>query len=150
MIYGNVGFKEIYDAEQSNKWIKLAADQMDMKALFYQAANYLQGETVKTNYSLGVRYLILSAELGNPDAQLIVARNYYKGGCFYKSIDKTLKWYNYLANIHHPKALYYLGMMYLKGNHLKKDYKRALQLLTTAAEYGSVEALRRLKKLMPI
>lgn len=55
---------------------------------------------------------------------------------------KAITWYNKAADARFPPAAYELGMMHLLGHHVDVDIKKALALISSAAEQKSCDAIR--------
>ena len=92
--------------------------------------------TGEQQFSQAVQLLLVCASTPSPFAQLILARELYKGILLTQNIPQAFILLNTLAMDDYPEALCDLGQFYENGIGTKKDKKRAGHLYKDAMELG--------------
>jgi len=106
---------------------------------------YHAGRGLEKDIQQGVDWIKKSAELGYPDAQLLLGFIYLEGEYGEKKDEgKAKKWVQKAANQGLADAENGLGYMYLYGKGVPKDYTKAKLWLEKAAEQGESSAQVRL------
>ena len=85
--------------------------------------------------------LIEAANLGNLDAQFILAQSYEVGKGIDKNIDKAFLWYGKAANAGHVPAQFFFGAMYASSRGTPGDVPKAIHWYRKAADKGYPDAL---------
>lgn len=76
-----------------------------------------------------------------PDRQLLImAKKYQHGIMCEPNPQKAAQIYHHLSQRGNIKATHRLGKMYLSGDGVKQDYKKAFRLINKAAKQGDVNA----------
>ncbi|MGA9826014.1 MAG: tetratricopeptide repeat protein [Methylocystis sp.] len=114
---------------------------------------YGSGKGVKEDANESWKWLKLSAENGNPSAQLSVGWAYQSGGISGpKNVIEAAKWLQLAADQGEPYAQEALGKLYYDGNGVPKDYVIAYKWLNLAARresfYMAKQSRDALEKLM--
>lgn len=87
-------------------------------------------------FSQATQLLLLSAATPSPFAQLILARELYKGVLFEQNIPQAFRILNTLTMDDYPEALCDLGQFFEHGIGTKKDKKRAQELYRESMNLG--------------
>ncbi len=98
-------------------------------------------------FSQATQLLLVSAATPSPFAQLILARELYKGVLLTQNIPQAFILLNTLAMDDYPEALCDLGQFYENGIGTKKDKKRAEHLYKDAMEFGIKRAKTHFERL---
>lgn len=98
-------------------------------------------------FSQAVQLLLVCASTPSPFAQLILARELYKGVLLTQNIPQAFILLNTLAMDDYPEALCDLGQFYENGIGTKKDKKRAEHLYKDAMEFGIKRAKTHFERL---
>ncbi len=115
------------------------AKKGDAAAQVELGAKYFYGEGVAKSIPEAIRLFTLAAEKKNLDAQLGLGWIYgHAEG--YLDAAKSAKYYGFAAAQGDAEAQYLLGLMYLKGEGVKKDFALAERWLRKAAVQDVIEA----------
>lgn len=98
-------------------------------------------------YKKAVEYFLNFSKHKISIASFAIGIFYERGIVFPKSLRKAIKFYNkavYHDNLPCPNAQYRLACLLLNGNGLRKNEKKAVSLLTSAAEQGHRQSQYRL------
>ncbi len=98
-------------------------------------------------FSQAAQLLLVCASTPSPFAQLILARELYKGILLTQNIPQAFILLNTLAMNDYPEALCDLGQFYENGIGTKKDKKRAEHLYKDAMEFGIKRAKTHFERL---
>lgn len=122
-------------------YLKKSADLGSLPAISYLFQNKCYGDKEIEN-ELRIK-LIEIANNGNSKAQYMLGSAYWYGtesdlGCgFEKNIESAKYWIELSAEQNYPEAIYFLGKQLLVSfDGFKVDYKRGVDLLIKATEYG--------------
>lgn len=88
------------------------------------------------------RALVLWEQINTPEGNFRMGEVLLQEGRIQAALDALLK----SARVFHPPALTLLGLMSIRGTHLRKDVWRGVQLLEVAAQQGSGVAQLELAK----
>ena len=148
----------------SYKWYKRAAEQGHPQAQFVMGNLYADGVRVPQNYEKAFAWYKKAAENGHVLAQYEVARYFDVGlesvlctqsvtpakcrertrNAHLQRIEQddavALEWFLQAARGGHAAAQLRVGQMYEDGEGTQRDYKRAVEWYTRAAEQGLIEA----------
>jgi len=72
---------------------------------------------------------------------------YSEGEGVPKDEKEAFKWFSKAADQNYPPALYSLAVMYYEGIEVKRDVKKALELLHASASLGDPEAEKFLEEI---
>lgn len=141
------------DLEQAYRYFLIAAEAGDAQSQRNLGAMLIEGLGVAQNTSLGLEWVEKAAGHFDEQAQVWIGQEYYRGRLVPVSYNKAhsfLWWFdiNKVSNTEikdDKKDLYIpanclLGMMYLHGKGIRRDYQKALKCLRYAAENGDNEA----------
>lgn len=93
------------------------------------------------DYETAYKEWLHLAEVGNADAQFGMGEIFrYGGGDHSEDPARAVRWFARAAKQGHPEALDWLGEMYVKGEGVPKDLKRAECLFLHAARRGFLYA----------
>jgi TPR repeat protein len=102
---------------------RLAVDHMDLQ-----------------NFDEATRWFRKAADLGFPDAQLMLGSAYDYGKGVEKDSVEAVRWYRLAADQGNTSAQSIIGGMYLTGDGVEKDIPTGLGWYRKAAENGDIEA----------
>lgn len=132
-------FNEQFSYEKAAEYLFIAADKYDMPfAKYLVASMYFYGYSVEQNVEKALQYCVGSAELGCPDAQFWLGKDYYISDEFglEQDLDKA-KYYLTLAYEKNNKyAPLFLGLMYYCGDGVDISYSIAEKYLKEAEDNG--------------
>lgn len=137
--YEGNGVEQNY--KEAVKWFKLAAEQKNDNSYGYLGNCYQHGYGVEQNYDEAIKWYKLVANEDNP----IEMNNL--GLCYYdiQNYTEAVKWFTLAANAGIVASEYNLGYCYYYGNGVKKDLKKAKELLESAAKKGYKSAMEMLE-----
>jgi TPR repeat protein len=115
------------DQEEGLRWLRKAADSWT-----------LHNRGIDDQLSDDGR-LMMTAELGLPEAQLGLGQRYISGDGRPRNLAEGVKWHFYAAEQGHPEAQMALGWIYGKGEGVPKDFDEAIRWFVKAAEQGLPE-----------
>lgn len=121
-------------------WFKKAADANDVDAQLYCAAAYLFGFGAKKNEDVAKKYYIAAARNGNATAQNALAESFLETRQLANK-KLGLLWLNKAVALLHPGAQVRLGELYLRGELVERDEKKASELIDLALKQGYQPAL---------
>lgn len=126
------------DPDYYKNLAKKAADG-DTDSQYELGLEYLNGNNLKQDYSLAIKWIRLAAEKRYPDACYSLGQIYDYGNGVAKDDAESFKWYLIAAQENHTEARRTLGYAYKYGtNGVKKDLKEAAKWFETIAEsYGN-------------
>ncbi len=99
------------------------------------------------NITEAAQLILLAAATESSLAQLLLARELYKGEILKKDLPEAFTQINRLAEHDYPEAICDLAQLYEYGHGIKKDKKTALLLYEEALEMGVERARRHIEKL---
>lgn len=98
----------------------------------------LENSNVPKKIKLELQKFVSSAEVGNANAQNILA-NYYD---FNMNIEESIKWRKLAAENGNRYSQYWLGLLYTSGSGVEKNFQKARYWLNKATQQGSKSAKR--------
>jgi TPR repeat protein len=98
---------------------------------------YAQGLGVGRDDAKAAQWYKLAADKGNRDA-LFAGNVQFQGRAGTRDLAEAARLA--AARLGHPSAAYDLGLLYLQGQQVTQDFKRAAELFAVAAEAGNPEA----------
>jgi len=101
---------------------------------------YSQGEGVKKDYDIALKWLHKSAGQGNAEGQSNLGYMYSNGYGVERDNSEALKWYRMAAEQGGAHGQYRIGVYYQIGSGGQKDLNEALKWYRKAAEQGYVNA----------
>lgn len=132
------GYCVAKDKKAGCEWLlKAAEENNEAEAYYYLGYNCEHGEGVEVDLKKSVEYHKKGAELGNVYSQLYLGYSYLTGN-LNLNVDykKAVKYFSAAAEQKNGQAFYYLARCYGDAMGVKKDYKKALDLMTNASKYG--------------
>jgi TPR repeat protein len=87
-----------------------------------------------------VKWWTMAAELGNPEAQLTMARLYEEGREIPQDLNKSLEWFQKAAENNNPFAMFELAMKYFNGVGVEEDVDIAFSKFQMASELNCAPA----------
>jgi TPR repeat protein len=105
----------------------------------YPNAKCALGEMLMAEPGQAARGLDLckeTARAGDANAQVMVGDVYFTGGAVKSNHAEAAKWYAMAAKLQNPQAARKLGTMYSKGDGVRRDPKRAMELWLAAEKSG--------------
>jgi TPR repeat protein len=121
------------DADKAKAAFVSAAD------MGYPNAKCALGEMLMAEPGQAERGLELckeTARAGDANAQVLVGDAYLAGGAVKANSREAAKWYEMAVKLQNPQAARKLGTMYAKGNGVRRDPKRAMELWLAAEKGG--------------
>lgn len=129
---------------EAAKWYHDAADNHQIaSAAHHLAFLYHDGQGVEQNEETAVRYWMLAAEGGIPQAQRIISGEYLTGKILKQDNQAAREWMEKAAKQGDAKAQYLLGCFYGSDD----DMLAAIEWIQKAAEQGYAEAQFEIGKL---
>ena len=125
---------------------ELSAEQLAIIAINY----YYGKDGYSQDYYECVQNARKGAELGNADAQTILALCLESGYGVDQNKYEACSWYRKAAEQGNAKAQYHLGVCYNSGRGVPQDYNESVKWYRKAAEQGdddAMEALKRIRRL---
>ena len=121
----------------------LPARQGEIQRLMTQAYRYYTGFGVPLSRARALKLYLRAAELGDAEAQFIVAGMYYRGLGTDKNRRAAFKWFLRAAEQgrYTARSLTIIGSMYLRGTGVPQNYREAEKWLGLAVQQGSVPAM---------
>lgn len=124
-------------------WVRKPREKLPtaLKKVDY-TESYLTNEDVFNNQLLteDISDLEYLANHKDSEAMYKMGYMYYKGIQLPQDYIKAASWHQRAAMLRHPSATYAAGMMYLRGQGVKFNLTKGLDLLEMAASYGHEEA----------
>lgn len=131
------------DHKKALEWYKKAAELEYPPS--YAAIGYYHenGLGVEKNVNTAMEYYELGADLDNPQSMYYIGKLYENGEGVKQNAKTAVKWYKKALkeNSNHAPSNNALGVSMLTGNGIKKDVKRAYQLLQMAAQKRNGSAM---------
>ena len=105
-------------------------------------AHYWLGSTYLElgQYQDAIKWLRLSADQGNDDAQVMLANLYAHGTGVQTDHQEAFKWISLAAKQGNAKAQLLLGLMYFEGKGISQDYQEAFKIFSSLAQQGNKHA----------
>lgn len=142
-----IGFS---NEEEGMKWLgkAIGEGQLDAMMFCWKLFNRDAEDLSKEEREKHDQLLFDAAELGEPEAQLLVGVRYLNG--FGVEIDpgKALEYFERSAAQGEMESVYWLGFMYANGIGVKNDPERAEFLFRKAADSGNMRAQYEYGKIM--
>lgn len=113
------------DMQKSVEWYEKSAENQFMKAAWVMAQTYEWGEGVSADKEKARHFCRIAAEQGHVDAQAKLGFDLAHEG----QHEEAVIWYEKAAAQGHPESKANLGYCYLYGNGVKKDKKKARELI---------------------
>lgn len=129
------------DFQNIFKYSQMAANNGNARGQCLFAHCFILGLGTEKNEALGIQYYQLAAQQGHAEAEFRIAGYYISGGSSlvpknevmgYELLKRAAKQYS--------KAQYALGQCYEHGNGVEKDFKKAIEYYTLAADQNNAEA----------
>lgn len=138
-----VGMEEVKTPETRShglELIRFSAEQGLARAQLQHGTILLNtGKSADAEEAL--RWILLAAKQGLPDAQLSAAMLYLSGGHgIRKDVSSGLAWAEKAAAQNFPEAEYFLGRLCLEGKDVDKDEPKGRALLLRAESHGIADA----------
>lgn len=133
------------DHRQAKEAFEKAAEYNHPEALYYLGNLYQNGEDVPHDEDTAMDYYRKAANLGHPDAQMIVGVQHVMDGINEKPNSLTqqshyaeaVKWLEKAAERGVPEAKFWYGDMLRKGLGTKKNEARGVTLIRESAQAGN-------------
>lgn len=115
------------------------AETGDYEAMYRIGRMYCLGDGVEINPAIALKWLLKSAETGNPEAMSYLGHIHQYGIC----VEKAIEWYQRTAEIRPGNfdVMERLGSIYEAGEDIEQDYDKALEWYTKAVTASSCTAL---------
>jgi hypothetical protein len=126
-------------------WKRVTTDVIDLRGTFnvtVKPRSHFQG-TEETPI------LQAAAQLGDAEAEFILAGRYFTGNGAEKNLTEAVRWYEAAATNGHPEAAYNLGTIYEYGLGTTVDQARAIEWYRRAGVLKHSRAQERLQALTP-
>src|SRR5581483_4273179 len=114
----------------------------DVEAQLILGLMYLDGEGIKKDIKMALKWLTKSAVNGNANAQLLIGQLYFDGigVCEKKKETKAYSWFIKAAEQGDVNAQLIVGHLLYEGNGVLKNVEEAFRWFQKAAEQGDVNA----------
>lgn len=110
--------------------------KVDAEDQFNLAMDYKE----KADNEKAIEWFQKAADLGNIEAQMIIAEMYYRGQGVPQSYEKSVEWFQKAADLGNGEAYLALSKSYSTGEGVPQNDKKAFKLLLKAAKLGSLGA----------
>ena len=122
--------------------LKRRAQAGDPAAQLKLGLCYANGEGVRKNFAIAVKWVRKAAEQGHTEAQNQLGLFYDK-----EAPVEAAKWFRKAAEQGLPRAQWNLGLCYENGDGVRKNSATALKWFRKAAEHGDSDAQRKLNEM---
>lgn len=116
--------------------LRRQAERGSVEAMTCLAVDYMDLQ----NFNEATRWFRKAADLGFPDAQLMLGSAYDAGKGVAKDGAEAVRWYRRAAEQGDTTAQSIMGGMYLNGDDVEKDISTGLEWYRKAAEKGDIAA----------
>ena len=134
------------DESEAFEWYHKAADAGDSESQYMTGSFYEAGIVTEKDLDQAIRYYRMATEQDDGRAMYRLAELYYKDISEEKH-KEAFELYSRLNARNDTTALYYLGLCYLKGKGVEKDFAKAKELLEQSIELESDNSYMSIKKL---
>jgi serine/threonine-protein kinase len=129
------------DQRQASAFLRDAAEEADLQAVWLMAQRYEAGLGTDANPGRAAGFYLLAATLGNRAAWPIVAERYAAGNGFKQNDEAAFGWWRRAADsMGHLPSMTRVAEAYSRGRGVKKDELLAQSWYFRAAEKGEPEA----------
>lgn len=118
----------------------------DGKAEYDLACCYWHGNHTRKNPKKADEYLSASAAKGYPPAYCSAGELAEEA----EKLDAAVEFYRKAAQLHHPRAFWRLGRLYLHGRGVRKDPREAFRMFEQGAELGDAFAQYDLAQMLEV
>jgi enhanced entry protein EnhC len=129
-----------HQPDQALIWFKKAADLQDVNSMMYCAAAFIYGLGTNANEDIAKKYYIGAAKLGNPLAQLTLAKHFFESKVG-KNEQLAWLWLNKACDKNYAPAMTYKAYLLNKGEHIQADPKLAQAFMNKVLAMNYVPAL---------
>ena len=129
--------------EEATRFFERAAALGHATATYQLALAYNFGEGVEKDPVRGRELIGMAAARGHADSQYLYGNYYARGDGegFPKDDAKAAYWYECAAKQGHTGGIYRLGVQFMYGRGVKRDFQRGWDLTEKAAELGNADAM---------
>ncbi len=123
--------------------LRLAARQGNIDAL-RAAAEVLLSSKDATAIADGLHFAQEGGKRGDAESCFLVGKANFDGiatATHLPDFGRAQQWFDIAAERHHPKAAYFLGLMYKSGYGVNKDLARAAQWFEKSVKLGNADAM---------
>jgi TPR repeat protein len=129
------------DQRQASAFLRDAAEEADLQAVWLMAQRYEAGLGTDTNPGRAAGFYLLAATLGKREAWPIVAERYAAGNGFKQNDEAAFGWWRRAADsMGHLLSMTRVAEAYSRGRGVKKDELLGQSWYFRAAEKGEPEA----------
>jgi serine/threonine protein kinase len=129
------------DQRQASAYLRDAAEEADLPAVWLMAQRYDAGLGTDPNAERASGFYLLAATLGKTEAWPIVAERYAAGNGFKKNDEAAFEWWRRAADtLGDLRSMTRVAEAYSRGRGVKKDELLAQSWYFRAAEQGDPEA----------
>ncbi|CAM0141404.1 hypothetical protein VKS41_003889 [Umbelopsis sp. WA50703] len=126
---------------QGLKWLEMAAQKDNARALLKLGIMYEEGNHVEQNNELAAMHYKAAADRNDPVAQYLLGLNYRLGDLgLQQSYPDAVTYLQKSADQGFASAQRVLGLMYGEGVGVTQDYQNAIEWFKKAAEHGDMRA----------
>ena len=140
IVYSLGFFGVAQDSVESDKWVRLAAEQGDALMQYNVGNKYRKGKGVEQDYVEALKWFRLAAEQGEAIAQSLLGLMYTNGEGVLQDYATAVKWYRLAAEQGNSAAQVSLASTYMVGLGVAQDYGAAAKWSRLAAEQGNSAA----------
>jgi TPR repeat protein len=127
------------DPKEFASHARAAAENGDASAQALLAWAYHDGDGVPKDYDEARKWAELAGHQGEPDALTCLFHLYYMGLGVPKSPKVAISYLEMGEALESPRAICLLGLMYLSGQHDRRDVDKGLSLLRRAGQMGDAD-----------
>lgn len=141
----NMGKKVKFEKEEPKKYLEDEITYTNWQIVLMVSLVLLMGYVIYEYEYVHVCALKFYANIGDKDAQHILAQRYYLGRGVTRNKTLAFYWFKEAAKQGHPHASYNLGVAHIQGFHRLERKGEAHELIKHAAKVGVKEAEHVLK-----
>ncbi|KAF9900955.1 hypothetical protein EC991_006703 [Linnemannia zychae] len=145
-------YRDVQDYHKAAECYKQAADMRNAEGMYNLALFMINGHGVSKDFPQAFKLLLEVSKfeafdklnepvVGVKEAEHSIALGYYEGSYAEKNIKMAVVWYERAISHQNWMSANNLALMFMNGDGVVKDFKRAEQLFLCALNYGDPNAM---------
>lgn len=134
------GMNVEFDREKAVELFTMAADADYPQAEYMLACLYIDGNSVPKDYQKATKYFRKAADHGISEAAIRLSETLHKKNGLIVSKEEAVEYLKQAAESD-PRSMTFLAKLYMYGDGVENNYKKAEALLLKASSYKEPEAL---------
>jgi uncharacterized protein len=115
----------------ANYWLRIGAQNGNSELQLELGRRYLEGESLPRDVAAAERWLTSAVMGGSDYAILLLARHFYDSK---RNYEEAAKWLRIGEALKLPAAEFWLGLLYMDGFGVPKDFEQGMRLIRRAAD----------------